>query len=63
MIIERDLAVRIVGFMKYLDSCVNIEPAGPSRNRDFHMQTECIGIRQELQASEGFYEAGHILQP
>jgi len=42
------MAQRIIDFMDYLDTAVNLEPAGPSRNKDFHMATECREIREAL---------------
>ena len=50
--IDPKTARRIVEFMDYLDSCVNLEPPGPSRNRDFHMATECAAIKDALKGYE-----------
>ena len=38
---------RLIALLKYVDE-QNIEPAGPSRNRDFHLVTECKELTRIL---------------
>lgn len=57
--LARDTIQRLLVLLDYVDSC-NVEPAGPSRNRDFHLIKECTELTELL----GKYaqEAGYILR-
>jgi len=61
--VSRKLQQRIIDFMDYLDTCVNLEPAGPSRNKDFHMATECREIKAALSGTQNPTDAVQSERP